>query len=396
MIDATAAQSVAALQPALHPVDWRADHLADARMSQVQVSQAQRLPRLRPADVRRLGDTLDAWDAWPIQTVSGQPALFHGAELWMTLAAPVADDPNLRHRRARIHLLQRQPEATGGGWRDLGPAMPDGFSPGICEWSGCAVWRPDTPEAATGRVELHFTVTGRRGQPFETRQRLCVTSARLDWTDGEARLTGWTPVRETLAPHVAWRQPADGVDPAPGFIHALRDPALFRDPDDGQEYLVYAASLAGAPLHRGAIGIAMADCSGGWTDLGPLLRADGLNHELERPHLVRTSDGIYLFWCTQAKMFAPGGPVGPTGLYAVFAPALNGRWTPVNGSGLVAANPPDAPSQTYAWWVTGVLEVHGFVDVLPDAPPGDRCRVFAGGLAPPFHLELDGPTSRIR
>ena len=365
------------------PADWRAEHVA-----RIDLAAAPLIPRVRPGDVRRISAGLDAWDAWPVQDLSGQTARVGGEALWMTLAAPVAADPNLRHRRARIHLVR---PTADGGWRDLGPAMPDGFSAGACEWSGCAVLRPDT-----GRVELHFTATGRRGQPFTAEQRLFVASARVVIDGDDLWLTDWSEPVETVAPRADWRQPALGADPAPGFIHALRDPALFHDPDDGAEYLVYAASLAGPPaLHHGAIGLAAADAAGGWRDLGPLVRAPGLNHELERPHLLRTADGVYLFWCTQSKMFAPGGPVGPTGLYGMFAPHLSGPFAPINGTGLVAANPPDAPAQTYAWWVTGALDAYGFADVVADAPPGDRAGVFAGGFAPPFRIRLDGPTSRM-
>ena len=388
MADAPAARPVADRGPTLQTAIWGPDHVA-----RIDPATAPTIPRVRPQDVRRLGPELDAWDAWPVQRITGEPAVLGGAELWMTLAAPVADDPNQRHQRARIHLIRPR---SDGGWRDLGPALPDGFSPGVCEWSGCAVWRPDGSADDGGRVELHFTAAGRRGQPFTTEQRLVVTSARVTGTGDDIRLTDWTRPVETIPALAPWRQPAQGVDPAPGRIHHLRDPALFRDPADGTEYMVYAASQAGPPaLDRAAIGWAVRDRSGGWRDLGPLLLAPGLNHELERPHLLKTSDGYYLFWCTQGRMFAANGPAGPTGLYAMFAPRLAGPWVPVNGSGLVAGNPPEAPTQTYAWWVTPDLSVLGFVDVLADAPAGHRARVFAGGLAPPFRITLDGPSSRM-
>jgi levansucrase len=377
--------------PAMQTAIWSPDHV-----SCIERGTAPYLPRVRSQDVHRLGPDLDAWDAWPVQWPTGGSVVLGGAELWMTLAAPVNEDPNLRHQRARMHLIR---PTADGGWRDLGPVLPDGFSPGACEWSGCAVWRSGNDShgaEATGRVELHFTATGRRGQRFTTEQRLFVTTARVEGTGDHIRLVDWTVPTETVPALADWRQPAQGVDPAPGRIHHLRDPAVFQDPSDGQEYLVYAASESGPQtLDQGAIGWAVHDPTGGWRDLGPLLRAPGLNHELERPHLLKTADGYYLFWCTQARMFAAGGPAGPTGLYGMFARQLAGPWTPLNGSGLVAANPEAAPSQTYAWWVTGALEVFGFADVLPDAPDGDRDRVFAGGLAPPFRITLDGPTSRV-
>jgi levansucrase len=39
-----------------------------------------------------------------------------------------------------------------------------------------------------------------------------------------------------------------------------------------------------------------------------------------------------------------------------------GPWRPLNGTGLVAANPEEAPFQTYSWWVDASLDVWGFID----------------------------------
>ena len=79
-------------------------------------------------------------------------------------------DPALRHQRARIRLILEK----DGAWHDCGPAMPDGFSPGACEWSGSAVFHPET-----ARVDLHFTATSRRGEAFKPEQRLFTATARL-------------------------------------------------------------------------------------------------------------------------------------------------------------------------------------------------------------------------
>ncbi len=352
------------------------------------------IPLITTADVRRVAPDLDVWDAWPVQLADGRVARFDGAGLWMGLAAPVMGDPNLRHRMARIRLLLERDER----YVDLGDLLPDGFSPGQCEWSGSAIYRPET-----GRVELHFTATSRRGAPFRHEQRLFMTSADLSSDASSIAFGDWSEPVETVAQVSAWRRPADGDDPIPGFIQAFRDPAVFRDPKDGRDYLVYAATLTdGGPLHNGAIGVAACDGLGGWTDLGPLLRAPGLNHELERPHIIGHDGLYYLFWCTQKKMFAPGGPVGPTGLYGMVSEHVLGPYRPLNGSGLAAANPVSEPDQTYAWWVTGDLTVAGFIDqwgingVDPADVAADLRVHFGGAIAPLFRLALQGDVCRVR
>ena len=368
--------------------DWLPAHVAGIA--------AQARPEIavvRAEDVHRLHADLDVWDVWPVQLADGHIARFDGASVWMGLSAPVMGDPALRHQKARIRLMLER----DGAFADCGDAMPYGFSPGACEWSGSAIYRPET-----GRVDLHFTATSRRGEAFRHEQRLFATSADLTVRDDAVQIGTWTQPVETIAQASTWRRPADGSGETPGFIDAFRDPAVFRDPRDGAEYLLYAATLAeGDGLFNGAVGVAAADGRGGWRDLGPLLRAKGVNHELERPHIVHADGRYYLFWCTQKKMFAPGGPSGPTGLYGMVADSVLGPYRPLNGTGLVAANPAAEPDQTYAWWVSGDLLVAGFIDIwgvngLPEtqvsANPRDH---FGGAIAPLFRLVLDGDSAGL-
>jgi levansucrase len=125
----------------------------------------------------------------------------------------------------------------------------------------------------------------------------------------------------------------------------------------------------------------------------PLISADGVNNELERPHIVYHRRRYYCFWSTQQKVFAQDGPTGPNGLYGMVAERIDGPWRPINGSGLVLANPPAAPIQAYSWLVLDDLSVLSFVDRpgLP-AEAADVAvtrRHFAGTPATPIQLRLD-------
>ena len=152
-------------------------------------------------------------------------------------------------------------------------------------------------------------------------------------------------------------------------------------------------------MHDGVVGLATRD-GFGWAIEAPLVDATGVNNELERPHIVVRDGLYYLFWSTQAKRFAPG--IGaPTGLYGMVADRLSGPWRPLNGSGLVAANPIEEPTQAYCWWVTGEGDVISFVDYwgLDGVPRGSdaafRRAHFGGTAAPFFRLELKGDSARI-
>lgn len=349
---------------------WTAAHVAGITTAPLPV-----LPRIDAAGVRRTPG-LDLWDFWPVTDARGRVADIAGGELWFALSAPASGEPVLRHGRARLRLLYK----SGGAWRDLGPALPDGWSPGSREWSGSAV-----VEGAD--VALYFTAAGRRGVPppgYE--QRLFEARGTLA-PDG--RIAHWRDLRELVASDGIDYVVADQVEGIVGTIKAFRDPGWFRDPATGTGWMLFAGSLArSASAFNGAVGLAE-QTEAGWCLRPPLLHADGLNNELERPHVVVRGGLYYLFWSTQASVFAPGH-AAPTGLYGMVADRLAGPYAPLNGTGLVAANPAAAPAQAYSWLVLDDLRVTSFVDQMGPGRAG-----FGGTPAPEFRLGLEGARAWI-
>lgn len=357
----------------------------------------QTIPAIDPAIARAVIPGLDLWDMWPVQRVDGSTARFDGWTVWLVLSAPGMPDPDERHHVARIRLLTER----DGAWRDCGNLLPDGLSPGSREWAGSALFDP-----ALGRLTLFYTVAGYRGEASATfAQRLFQVSADFACTAGEARADNWGAVAESVAADGCQYMIVNQAEGVPGFIKGFRDPAHFRDPATGADYLLFTGSLPQSrSAWNGCIGIARASGAGhtGWSLLPPLVTADGLNNEQERPHVIHHGGLYYLFWSTQRKVFEPHGPSGPNGLYGMVAPALLGPYAPLNGTGLVAANPGSAPFQAYSWWVTADLDVHGFVDLLdvPDDGPVDsaawRRAHFGGCPAPVFRLALDGARAWVQ
>jgi levansucrase len=365
---------------------WTADHV------ELIAGQGQSAaPVIGEGDFARISDDLDIWDAWPVQQPAGTPAqLSDGSTLWMALGSPRFDDPDERHAHARIHLLHEK----GGDWRPLGPVMPDGFSPGSREWSGSAIVEP-----GSNRVTLYFTATGRRGEIEPTfEQRIFSATATLHDGDPQPPLRDWRDLREIVVRDPGHYMASDSGPAAVGAIKAFRDPAYFEDPVDGCAYLLFAGSAAGSSsAFNGVVGAALADAQAptGWRTIPPLISADGLNNELERPHVIAREGRYYLFWSTQSHVFDPAGPVGPTGLYGMVGDSMEGPWRPLNGSGLVFANPPDAPRQAYSWLVLPDLAVISFVDDWgAGRAPGSRRR-FGASFAPVLGLALDGDSARL-
>ena len=266
--------------------------------------------------------------------------------------------------------------------------MPDGFSPGSREWSGSAVLADDRRS-----LSLYFTAAGERGEgELSFLQRLFFAAATLENGGDGYRLTDWHGLGEIVERDPAHYMASNVGGGAPGTIKAFRDPAYFRDPASGLHYLTFAGSQAGSDSDfNGVVGAVVSESGAPreWSLMPPILSADGLNNELERPHFVFHKGLYYLFWSTQSHVFDPAGPVGPTGLYGMVSDRLTSGWEPLNGSGLVFANPQEAPAQAYSWLVLPDLTVVSFVDnwgQAADAQP----RRFGASFAPELKLELDG------
>lgn len=374
----------ASLAPKVHSV-WTAAHL-----STLKTGHHDSAPLIQAADVIRIAPDLDIWDAWPIQDIDGAPSLLDGGEtLWMALGSPRFPDPDTRHGHARIHLLSHNAQ----GWTHLGPALDDGFSPGSREWSGSALLAPDRRS-----LTLFFTATGQRGEATMTfEQRLFRAEATLVQGDTGYQLTDWRALHEIILRDPDHYMASDAGSGAVGTIKAYRDPAYFRDPRDGRHHIFFAGSLAGSSsAFNGAVGWAVADDTlKDWQIQPPLIRADTLNNELERPHAIFHHGLYYMFWSTQSHVFNPEGPVGPTGLYGMVSEQLSGPWRPLNGTGLVFANPASAPKQAYSWLVMPDLQVTSFIDAWGSSGSDEHERRFGATFAPMLQLRLDGDAAGL-
>ncbi len=366
----------------IHAFHWTADHVAA-------IGDENRTPLI--LECAPILPGTDLWDHWPIIDRQGRTVEFPGGPLVIALAAPVMPDPEARHAVARLRLMQKRPER----WLDFGHLLPDDLNPGSREWAGTAVLEDDGTT-----LSLYYTSAGVRGEAQPSfLQRMLLTRGTLHLSDVGASVRGWTPPEDLFLPDDHFYQSDMTGGGAVGTIKAFRDPFPIIDPKSGAEYILFSASRPGSASDwNGLIGVARRE-GGVCTFLPPLVDADGLNNELERPHMVRHGERFYLFWSTQAKVFAAGGPKGPNGLYGAVSENLLGPWRPLNGTGLVVANPAEAPFQAYSWLVLDDLSVWSFADLVGLATlPRDQAEArsaFAGTPAPVLQLALDGDSSTI-
>jgi levansucrase len=372
------------------PTTWSA-----ADLDGLILSQANTIPAFSPIPDARI-EGFDLWDMWPVEHADGSLPRFDGAALWMVLTAPVEPDPDARHAVARIRLASER----DGHWTLHQPVFPDGFTPGDREWSGSAVLDEEQE-----RLTVYFTAAGRRELAVVTlEQRLFEARCLFQANEGSFTLSNWSAPVESVVADGSNYMVANQITGIGGEILGFRDPGFFRDPASGRTFLFLTGSCARSPSRwTGVIGVAESDgaVASGWRLLSPVLSAAGLNNELERPHMRFGNGRYYLFWSTQRKVFAAGGPSGPTGLYGAVADGPLGPYRLLNGSGLVACNPEHAPAQEYSWWVMDDLQVIGFADFPGVAKPAaittaeQRRAGFAGHPAPFFRIALDGATSRV-
>lgn len=340
-------------------------------------------------EARRALPDLYLWDIWPVRSLSGEVSSVRGHELWMALSAPADIEPVQRHDVARIRLMARREDA----WMDLGDLLGDAAL-GSRQWAGSAVFDHEHE-----RLDVFYTAAGREGEDSPTFiQRIVGASAYLD--DGRVpSFADWTEHRELATPTDHYFSTLNQLEGRPGLIKAFRDP--FPLLDDGRCCLLFTATMLGAETDfNGAVGWATGESFDSLGPRAPLITADGVNNELERPHVVRQDDLIYLFFSTQTPTFHPD-VTGPTGLYGFVSDRLEGDWQPLNGSGLVLANPPEEPFQAYSWLVLDDLRVVSFVDYCglgpsPNQDPDlwDRSH-FKGTVAPFETLQLDGESARL-
>jgi levansucrase len=373
---------------------WTAEHVAAIGRSSLPQQALVGGEAARP-----LIPDLVLWDIWPVQVDDGSVAEIEGASFWITLSAPRSLDPDDRHDHARMRLFQK----SENEWRDCGDLLPDGFSPGSREWSGSAHLDP-----SSGAFTVWFTAAGRReGSIVDFEQRIFLAAGTLTLSGVHPVVSDWGQLTEVLINDGTFYADLRKNQGIPGRIKGFRDPYWFRDPKDGKAYLLFTGSktIENSRSHYdGVIGLAKAEddarhCC--FDPLPPIIDADGVANELERPHMFVIGGLYYLFWSSQRSVFSPDGPVGPTGLYGMVGPSVTGPFEPLNGTGLVMANPHTEPRQAYAWQVLPTLDVVSFVDYWGlegrdiNSDPALKAAQFGGTIAPIAKLAIEGATTRI-
>jgi levansucrase len=377
-----------------------------AQALKVQPDSTNTKPRI-PADFPVMSNQVWVWDTWPLTNLDMRPIQYHGWHVIFSLTAPRTVPFGDRHWYARIGYFYSR---DGSSWRYGGRLFPAGTSFGSREWAGSTI------RIAGNQVKVFYTASGRDNptavDPSDALQRLATASGRIHADDDGVWFTGFRNHKIILEPDGRFYQTLAQSQAGP-IIYAFRDPFVFRDPEDGDVYLLFEGNSGGTAgthtcgarelgpvppghvvppesrFYTGNIGLARATTAGlrRWELLPPLLSANCVNQQTERPHLVVENGAYYLFTISHTFTFAPG-LTGPDGLYGFLGESLRSDYKPLNASGLVLGNPADAPVQQYSEYVMPNWLVESFIDTLPGP-------IFGGTLAPTLRIHVEGSNTNF-
>lgn len=397
------------------------------------------------------------WDWWPVRDRDGDVADFDGMSIAIALSAPDDVLPGKRHDIATHRYLLS--DDGGRTWTDGGDLFPDEGLLGTRQWAGSAMFDEETntlyafytaagdeedgqnvPETPTGSIDDDADASttepsddesdesetdatdaadttdeetapsgGTVGDDISYRQRLAVATATLTVSDGEVKFEDWSDhdvlVTGEKTDLYASTEATEG---GAGEIDAFRDPWFFLDEETGEEYILFTATMPQAECDGdGVVGIARAtdDTLREWEIMPPMLDGHCVNSELERPQIM-VEDGLYyLLFTTHSHTFQDNAS-GPEGMYGFVADSFLGMYEPLNGTGLVLANPEEAPYQSYSWMtlsngvVTSFFQFFGIdgdveVSYIGEQSPEFQMEHFGGTFAPSILVDFDGDRTEI-
>lgn len=405
-----------------------------------------------PANFPQTNDNVWVWDTWPLINEAADQFSYKGWEVIFSLTADrragyTFDD---RHIHARIGFFYRKAgipasqRPANGGWIYGGNLFPNGASVTVfrnapmthnAEWSGST----RIMDVNSGAISVFYTATSfNRNAP--TGSNITPPIAIITKADGQIHanekgvwFTGFNHHEPLLEPdgkyyqtrfqneYYSFRDPFTFVDPAhPGktFMvfegntavqrgaRACTEADLGYAPNDPYREDLNQVMNSGATYQMANVGLAVSTDKtlSKWTFLPPILSANCVNDQTERPQIYMKDGKYYLFTISHRSTYAAGVD-GPDGVYGFVGNGIRSDFQPMNnGSGLVLGNPTDLNQpagqpadlyptqnprtfQSYSHYVIPGGEVQSFIDAV-----GTRR---GGSLAPTVKININGASSSV-
>lgn len=389
------------------------------------------------------------WDSWTLTDETAAQPSFKGWEVVFSLVADRRLGFDDRHTFARLGYFFRKADVAerpaDGGWTYGGLVFPDGASGAIFEdqsFSHQTEWSGSTRIFDGNKLRIFYTAVafyrnedGSNRKPYDP--RIVQSEGRIFADENGVWLTGFRDQHDMLRADGTYYQTG-----AQNEFFNFRDPFTFEDPaHPGKTFMVFEGNTAaprgervcteedmgyrtGDPyaetaaevMDRGAhyqlanVGLAVADNAAltEWTFLPPILSANCVNDQTERPQIYIKDGKYYLFTITHRGTYAAGVD-GPEGVYGFVGDGIRSDFQPVNrGSGLALASPsnlnfaagtPFAPDvnqhpgqfQAYSHYVMPGGLVQSFIDTIGTSENFVR----GGTLAPTVKVDIDGSSVTV-
>ncbi|MFF8345223.1 glycoside hydrolase family 68 protein [Cellulosimicrobium funkei] len=403
-----------------------------------------------PRDFPETNDDVWVWDTWTLTDEHSDQYSFKGWEIAFSLVADrhagySFDD---RHTEARLGYFFRKADVpaserpANGGWEYGGHVFPDGASGAIFEdqsFSHQTEWSGSTRVFDGNKLRVFYTGVafyrnddGSNRKPYDP--RLVQSEGRIFADEDGVWLTGFRDQHDLLQADGEYYQTGEQNE----FFN-FRDPFTFEDPaHPGETYMVFKGNSAvergeracteedlgyrpdedpvlvetpdevmdrGAHYQMANVGLARATNAAltEWEFLPPILSANCVTDQTERPQIYIKDGKYYLFTISHRGTYAAGID-GPEGVYGFVGDGIRSDFQPLNrGSGLALGNPtnlnfaggqPFAPDynqpyghfQSYSHYVQPGGLVTSFIDSV--GTEGDFRR--GGSQAPTVRLNIDG------
>jgi levansucrase len=384
------------------------------------------------------------WDTWPLTDKDGNQYSVNGQEIIFSLVADRSLGFDDRHVFAKIGYFYRpagipaEDRPENGGWTYGGLVFKEGVTGKIfkdqsfshqTQWSGSArIFKGGEIKLFFTNVAFYRNPDGSNRKPYDPRIALSVGAVHANKKG--VKFTGFEKVTDLLQADGKYYQTG-----AQNEFFNFRDPFTFEDPArPGETYMVFEGNSAmpresakctkedlgyrpgdpfaetveevnasGAPYQIGNIGLARATNKDltKWEFLPPILSANCVTDQTERPQFVFKNGKYYLFTISHRSTFAAGLD-GPEGVYGFVGNGIRSDFQPLNsGSGLALGNPtnlnflggqPFAPDfnqhpghfQAYSHYVMPGGLVQSFIDTI-----GTHDDFVRGGtLAPTVKMDI--------
>ncbi len=412
-----------------------------------------------PSDFPVTNDQVWIWDTWPLTDALGNQYSYNGWDVIFCLTFPrnTGLDFDQRHSHAKIGYFYRRTgiaasqRPKNGGWIYGGLVFPDGASAAVyagqnftnnAQWSGSMrMFKANSNQITAFYTDMAFNLSnGLYNTPIPKGANITPPKAIITKADGQIHSDSTHVWFTGFDKHIPLLQP-DGVYYQTGEQNqyfSFRDPYTFTDMAyPGKTFMVFAGNSAGVRgetpcdaadlgykegdkyaetvsevngsgsiFQRANIGLAVStkpDLSE-WKFLPPLVSANCVNDQLERPQMS-IQNGIYYLMTISHRTTFSAGLDGPDGEYAFVGQGIRSDFIPLNaGSGLLLGNPTDLNTaagadfqlntqqnpntfQSYSHYYMPNGEVTSFIDAIGDKRGGD--------LAPTIQIKLHGVWSEL-